>query len=90
MSTPPKQPDTERKTRDLLNELHGLRSIVKSPDDCYGQPWPEEVVAEREARMGQLRAELAKREHVPVILEGKIARKAAAKQNRGQGKEKNR
>ena len=83
--------DSKRNTRDLMGELHYLRSMPKSPtsDTCeYTQPWPEEVVAEREARMAQLRTELSTREHIPGILEGKLARKAAAQKNRGQGKGK--
>lgn len=93
MNTVPKLPDSKRKTRDLLGELHSIRSISKHPTSHtldWNQPWPTEVVAEREARMAELRAELATREHVPGTLEGKTNRQKAASMNRGQGKSKNR
>lgn len=85
-------PDHRRSARDLLNELHQLRSEPKTPDwdNCAAAQWLPEHIAAKENRMLELRTELATREHVPGVAEGKAIRRERALANRGHGKSKNR
>ena len=80
---------TEMHTRHLLGKLKRAREFLnRTPDwDLCVRP---EVAAAKEAEYQALKAALATREHVPSKLEGKLGRRKAAAQNRGQGKSRNR
>jgi hypothetical protein len=90
-TVPPKLPDAQRHTRDLLGELHKIRAEMLEPawDTEVPLEWTDEHKAKNKARTAELQAELATREHVPGPLEGKTHRQKAASMNRGQGKSRN-
>lgn len=81
---------TEMHTRHLLGKLKKTRATLTRGPDWDDDPWPPEKYAALETEIAALKKVLATREHVPSTLDGKVARRLKAAQNRGQGKSRNR
>ena len=77
-------------TRQLLARLRGTRKMASRGPNWGDAPWEPTVYAKLDQEAAALKSELATREHVPSRLEGTLSRRITARQNRGQGKSKNR